>query len=297
LYKNTPLPTIGGLLAEAERRLSDTRDTARLDAEVLLCHALGADRARLYAGKHETVSGETRAFYLELIERRADGVPVAYLTGQREFWSLPLEVNEHTLIPRPETEHLVEAAIGLIRAEGLRLVADLGTGTGAIALAIAQECLHQPPPPARGKERVRIVATDISAEALGVAQKNAKLLGLSDIDFRLGDWCEALAGEQFDLIVSNPPYVAVEDPYLQQGALRFEPCLALASGPDGFDAIRRILADAGTHLRKDGWLALEHGFEQREGLCGLLEAHWFEPIETLRDYGGRERVTISRLRQ
>ena len=274
--------TIRALLAEAEGRLRHS-DTPRLDAEVLLSHLLTTDRARLYAAWDETVSDETEARYREWVSKRVAGAPVAYLTGQREFWSLPLEVNEHTLIPRPETEHLVEVAIGLIRTEGAHRISDLGTGTGAIALAIRSEYPD-----------CRIVATDISEDALAVARRNTARLGFSDIDFRLGDWCQALACETFDLIVSNPPYIAEGDPYLQQGDLRFEPRLALASGADGFDAIRRILAGTSACLRQGGWLVLEHGFTQREGLWELLKSYSFQSLETLRDYNGKDRITLAK---
>ena len=277
------LPTIRSLLIEAERRLNGS-DTGRLDAEVLLCHVLATDRARLYSAKDNVVSDGVQVRYRELISKRASGVPVAYLTGQREFWSLPLEVNDHTLIPRPETEHLVETALELIRTEDLRRIADLGTGSGAIALAIRSE-----------RPGCDVVATDISEAALALAQDNAARLDISGIDFRLGDWCEALAGETFDLIVSNPPYVADNDPYLHQGDLRFEPRLALAAGTDGLDAIRRILAGVRACLRKRGWLALEHGFDQKERLWNLLENHGFQPLKTVRDYGGKERVTVAKL--
>src|SRR5918996_5657561 len=238
--------TIRALMAEAEQRLSAS-PTPRLDAEVLLCKALKIARGHLYSAPEEKVRPEQQIYYHRLITERMQGVPIAYLIGWREFWSLRIEVNRHTLIPRPETEHLVEAALDLVRAQGSSIIADLGTGSGAIALAIASEYPD-----------TQITATDLSGEALEVARQNAVRLGLHNIQFRRGDWCEALVGERFDLILSNPPYVASNDPCLGQGDLRFEPPEALLGGKDGLTAIRRIIAEAGGYLRPGGWLVLEH---------------------------------------
>lgn len=274
--------TLKALLAEAEQRLSSS-PTPRLDAEVILCEVLKSERSHLYASAEEEVLPEQQRHYRRLVVERARGVPVAYLRGWREFWSLRIEVNRHTLIPRPETEHMVEAALELIRARGSQAIADLGTGTGCIALAIASEY-----------PSCQITATDIAEEALEVARQNTKRLGLHNLEFRYGDWCEALDGKRFDLILSNPPYVASGDPHLRAGDLRFEPPRALLGGADGLTAIRRIIADVMRYLRPGGWLALEHGCDQKGALWDLLRSSGFRNIQTVRDYSGQDRVTLAR---
>ncbi len=258
-------------------------ESARLDAEVLLAEVLGVSRAYSFAHPEQTVAAAHASHFADLIAERARGMPIAYLTGHREFWSLRLSVNRHTLIPRPETEHLVEMALRLIETQHLRRIADLGTGTGAVALALKYECPD-----------CAVVATDISPEALAVAQDNAARLDIAGIEFRLGDWCSALGDEQFDLIVSNPPYVAENDPYLDQGDLRFEPQVALMAGPDGMCAISQIITGVKSYLRPGGWLALEHGYKQKALVYQALRGDSFEPLETIRDYGGNERVTVAR---
>lgn len=273
--------TIGSLLREAEQQLSAS-PTPRLDAEVLLCKVLKLQRSHLFSAAYECVHAQARACYEHVIAERARGMPVAYLTGYREFWSLPVEVNPHTLIPRPETEHLVEVALELIQSQGARKLADLGTGAGAIALAIASaypEC--------------QITATDISAEALHVARRNAARLRLHTIAFRHGDWYEALEETAFDLILANPPYIPLAHPCLKEGDLRFEPRLALLGGMDGLEALRRIVVGASKYLRLGGWLALEHGHDQKKALCELLSAAGFQGIRSLRDYGGHDRVILA----
>jgi release factor glutamine methyltransferase len=275
--------TIGNLLAQGEQQLVHS-DSARLDAEILLAKVLGVSRAYFFAHPEQTVEATRASRFADLIADRARGVPIAYLTGHREFWSLRFSVNQHTLIPRPETEHLVEATLSLIETHHLRRIADLGTGTGAIALAIKHE-----------RPDCVVVATDISPGALDVAQDNAARLGIDDVEFRLGDWCAALGDEHFDLIVSNPPYVAEDDPYLGQGDLRFEPKHALRAGPDGLSAIRKIIAGAKRHLAPNGWLTLEHGFEQGSLVRQALRDGGFKSVETIRDHGGNERVTIGQI--
>lgn len=204
-----------------------------------------------------------RARFEALLARRQAGEPVAYLLGRQGFWSLELEVSPATLIPRPETELLVELALARLPAGQSLRVADLGTGSGAIALALARE-----------RPQAHVVATDASAEALTVARRNAARLGLGRVEFRDGDWLVPLAQERFDLIASNPPYIEQDDPHLAQGDLRFEPPAALASGADGLDAIRVIVRDAGRHLHPGGWLLLEHGWNQarRCGCCRRPQA-------------------------
>ena len=255
----------------------------RADAEVLLAHALGRSRAWLFAHARDPVDVDAEVAFRALATRRAAGEPVAYLTGSQGFWSLDLEVSAATLIPRPETELLVELALARIPADAPARVADLGTGSGAIALAIASE-----------RPRAIVVATDVSAAALAVARRNAVRNGIGNVEFRHGDWLAPLAGETFDLIASNPPYIAEGDPHLDEGDLRHEPPSALSSGADGFEAIRTIVRDAPAHLRSDGWLLLEHGWEQGLAARALLAGSGFADIRTARDLEERDRVTLGR---
>lgn len=255
-----------------------------VEAEHLLLHALRQrNRAWLFAHAADPLLDEALQQYESLVARRVQGEPVAYLLGRRGFWTLELETTPAVLIPRPETELLVELALARIPADRDVRVADLGTGSGAIALAIAAE-----------RPRVRLVATDISDEALVVAQANADTHEIGNAEFRCGDWLSPLTGERFDLIVSNPPYIAADDPHLRQGDLRFEPPGALASGSDGLDAIRSIVSDAPAHLQPGGWLLLEHGWEQGEAVRALLHAAGFIEIVTECDLEGRDRVTLGR---
>jgi len=271
---------IATALAEATRRLADSSDSARVDAEVLLMHRLAKGREFLHAWPEAELKPDDRAGFDALIERRAAGEPVAYLTGERGFWTLTLRVTPATLIPRPETELLVERALQLIPPDAPWRVADLGTGSGAVALAIASE-----------RPACRIVATDRSAAALAVAADNGARLGIGNVEFRHGSWLEPLAGESFDMIVSNPPYVAERDPHLSRGDLRFEPVAALAAGADGLDAIRAIAAGAPATLAAGGALLLEHGFDQGDAVRGILTAGRFAEATSWRDGAGLERVT------
>ena len=274
------MPRIDELLREAA---AGQPPEARHEAELLLCHALGHGRAWLFAHAGDPVEAGAAERFSALWRRRQAGEPVAYLTGQRGFWTLGLTVSPATLVPRPETERLVELALArLPDAAGVR-VADLGTGSGAIALAIASE-----------RPRARVVATDASADALAVARANAREHRLANVEFRHGHWFAPLAGDRFDLIASNPPYIAEDDPHLQQGDLRFEPALALGSGADGLDAIREIIARAPAHLRPGGWLLLEHGWEQGEAVRALLRAAGMADVASERDLEQRERVTLGR---
>ena len=267
------------LLASASRRLGGA--DARLDAELLLAHALGVSRARLYAWPEDEPDTVQRAAFERLVEAREQGEPIAYLTGRREFWSLELRVTPHVLIPRHETELLVELALERIPRDRAFRIADLGTGSGAIALALARE-----------RPLARVTATDASATALDVARGNAERLGVGNVGFAAGDWYAALGDARFDLIVSNPPYVAADDAHLAQGDLRFEPASALASGADGLDAIRHIVAGAPAHLVDGGALLLEHGFDQSVRVRALLDAAGFVDVRSVRDAAGHERVTL-----
>lgn len=256
----------------------------RNEAEILLAHALGADRAWLYAHARDALDDAPLAHYRDAVARRARGEPVAYITGRRGFWTLDLEVTPATLIPRPETERLVELALERLPPQAPATVADLGTGSGAVALAIACE-----------RPRTRVLATDRSAEALAVARRNVARLRLDNVDFALGDWCGALGDARFDLIVANPPYIAADDPHLARGDLRHEPAIALASGADGLDAIRHIVRDAAAHLRHGGWLLFEHGWEQGPDARALLDQAGYTDVFTARDLEQRDRVSGGRV--
>ncbi len=257
----------------------------RIDAEWLLAHALGRPRGWLFAHASDPVAVEEAGRFAALLARRQAGEPVAYLTGTQGFWTLELAVTPATLVPRPETELLVELALARLPPDAVARVADLGTGSGAIALAIAAE-----------RPRAHVVATDASAAALEVARANAARNRIGNVDFREGDWFGPLAGEAFDLVASNPPYIAEGDAHLGEGDLRFEPPAALASGADGLDAIRAIVAGAPSHLRAGGWLLLEHGLEQGPAVRALLAAAGFVEVGTARDLEHRERVSLGRRR-
>ncbi|MEW5972357.1 MAG: peptide chain release factor N(5)-glutamine methyltransferase [Pseudomonadota bacterium] len=257
-------------------------DSPRSDADILLAHVLDRPRSYLLAWPERELSPGQWTAFQALVERRARGEPVAYLTGSRGFFGLDLAVSNAVLIPRPETELLVEAALERLPA-GPCAVADLGTGSGAIALAIAQ-----------ARPDARVVAVDASPQALEVARANAERLGLRNVELREGDWCKGLADERFDMIVSNPPYIREDDPHLARGDVRFEPAMALASGPDGLDAIRAIVACAPAHLSPGGWLLFEHGFDQAEAVAGLMRDAGFIDVESLRDLLGHGRVTLGR---
>jgi release factor glutamine methyltransferase len=263
-------------LLAATQRLGD-----RVDAEVLLAYALSKSRSWLIAHADDLLSSEHASAYTVLVEQREAGEPIAYITGRRGFWTLDLEVTPATLIPRPETERLVEMALERLPADKVCNVADLGTGTGAIALSIARE-----------RPRAHVIATDASAEALAVAQRNAARHAIKNVSFVHGDWLAPLGEQRFDVIVSNPPYIESHDPHLEQGDLRFEPISALVSGADGLDDIRRIVRDAGRHLMPEGWLLFEHGWNQGEAVRMLLCSASFVKVSTAHDLEQRDRVTM-----
>lgn len=277
-----PTSKVAELLREGAARLPG--EDARFDAEQLLLHVLGVDRAWLFAHATDAVADDARQRFEQLLRHRAEGQPLAYLTGRRGFWTLDLQVNPATLIPRPETELLVEQALARLPADKLRRVADMGTGSGAVALSIASE-----------RPLATVIATDLLGPTLAVAVKNAQAHTLENVWFRRGHWYAALGNDRFDMIVSNPPYIAAGDPHLQQGDLRFEPPPALASGADGLDAIREIIAGAPAHLVRGGWLLLEHGRDQGEAIRALLEQAGFVEVETVRDLEQRDRVTLGSL--
>ena len=277
-----PTSKVAELLREGAARLPG--EDARFDAEQLLLHVLGVDRAWLFAHATDAVADDARQRFEQLLRHRAEGQPLAYLTGRRGFWTLDLQVNPATLIPRPETELLVEQALTRLPADKLRRVADMGTGSGAVALSIASE-----------RPLATVIATDLLGPTLAVAVKNAQAHTLENVWFRRGHWYAALGNDRFDMIVSNPPYIAAGDPHLQQGDLRFEPPPALASGADGLDAICEIITGAPTHLVRGGWLLLEHGWDQGDAIRALLEQAGFVEIETVQDWEQRDRVTLGKL--
>ncbi|HWI11396.1 MAG TPA: peptide chain release factor N(5)-glutamine methyltransferase [Burkholderiaceae bacterium] len=269
--------TVAAALRDAKAQGLD-----RLDAQLLLAHVLARPRSWLLAHDDAALDDPQRGAWQALLARRLTGEPLAYLVGAKEFHGLALQVDANVLVPRPETELLVDWAIERLMAMSSPdpRVVDLGTGSGAIALAVK----HAVPP-------AQVLATDVDPAALQVAQTNARRLGL-DIGWRRGSWWSCLAGERFGLILSNPPYIAGGDPHL--AALRHEPALALTPGGDGLDALRAIVAGAADHLGPGGWLLLEHGHDQADAVQALLRAHDFVAIETRRDLGGRPRCTGAR---
>jgi release factor glutamine methyltransferase len=273
--------TIAEAIQAASSRLLHVA-VPRLEAQLLLAHLLGKSTAWLIAWSDSILDSRQLQAYAELVERRHQGIPIAHLTAEREFWSLPLRITPDTLIPRPESELLVEICLSLRPAAEPLTIVDLGTGSGAIALAIASE-----------RPRWRILATDQSSAALRVAAGNAEALQITNVSLLQGDWFDALpAGTEADILVSNPPYIRADDPHLQQGDLRFEPRSALAAGADGLDAIRVIAAQAGNCLKPGGMLLLEHGYDQGADVRRLLHDAAFAAITTHSDLAGHERVTL-----
>ncbi|HEY5734395.1 MAG TPA: peptide chain release factor N(5)-glutamine methyltransferase [Gammaproteobacteria bacterium] len=270
--------TVRQALHDAIQLLQGHVDDPYTDSHVLLAHSLGKNRAWLIAHAEEELEQASLDAFDQLVNQRQQGMPVAYLLGQREFWSLPFKVTRHTLIPRPETEHLVERALALPVPEVARVL-DYGTGSGVIAVVLAKE-----------RPGWTLSAIDCSPEALSVARENAAHHQVG-ITFLQACDLACVAGQSFDLIVSNPPYIRHGDPHLSQGDVRLEPAQALASGPEGLDCIRYLIANAAAYLRPDGYLLLEHGYDQAEAVRGLMQQQGFLDVETDRDFAGHERVT------
>ena len=271
---------IASLLRDAQLPESPT---ARLDAELLLAAALGKNRSYLRTWPERIVTNEAAQTFAGFLKRRREGEPVAYILGQQGFWSLDLEVAPHTLIPRPDTELLVETALQVVPALQARVL-DLGTGTGAIAWSLARE-----------RQGWEVTAVDRIEEAVALAERNRQRLHLENAKVMQSHWFAALEGQRYDLIVSNPPYIASADPHLEQGDVRFEPSSALVSGVDGLDDLRLIIAQAPNHLVGGGWLLLEHGYDQAARVRELLVLHGFEQVESRKDLGDHERISLGRL--
>ena len=273
--------TIQAVLEDATRRLDAVSDSARLDAELLLARAIDMPRSYLFAHPEEPLDETTVDRFHAALDRRLAGEPMAYIAGVREFWSLELMVTPATLVPRPETELLVDLALREIPRRAEWNILDLGTGSGAIAIAIAQE-----------RPLSQVTATDVSAEALEVARQNARQLDLPNIEFLAGDWTEPVRGRIFNIVVSNPPYVRSNDAVLD--ALHREPRSALSAGADGLDAIRILARDCGALLEPGGALLIEHGAEQRESVAAVLHEYGWSEITCHTDYAGLPRITIAR---
>ena len=257
-------------------------DSARRDTEILLCHCLGKPRAWLYTWPEKEVARDCARDFEKLLAQRREGVPVAYLTGERDFWSLQLAVSDATLIPRPETETLVSWALELALPNAASVL-DLGTGSGAIALALASERSHW-----------RVTALDVSQEALQVARGNAVRTRLTSVHFVQSDWYQAVTGQRFNALLANPPYIDGDDPHLALGDVRFEPRSALVSSDSGLEDLGRLVTGASDHLLDGGWLLLEHGFEQANAVCAMLHDAGFSQVSTRRDMSGQQRITGGR---
>lgn len=269
--------------AQLAAALSLDSSTARIEVQCLLQQALHVPRSYLLAHPERCLNTAEQNEYQALLQRRLSGEPIAYILGEREFFGLSLKVTPATLIPRPDTELLVELALQRIPSTGNARVLDMGTGSGAIALAIAHE-----------RKQAFVLASDASPSALAVAQENARQLRLDNVSFVQSSWFAQIAEQRFDLIVSNPPYIAVADPHLNQGDVRFEPVSALSSGADGLDDIRHIASQALAWLQPDGWLLLEHGYDQAAQVRALLQQGGYQAVFSACDLSGIERVSGGR---
>ncbi len=277
--------TIKNALLAAQSALTKTLEAseAKLEAQLLIQHVLNVNRAWLISHDNETMTSAASRQFQSLLSRRLAGEPIAYILGYREFYGLKLKVTPDTLIPRPDTETLVEAALDKCHTSKPLAILDLGTGTGAIALAIAKSRPH-----------AQVTAVDASQSALDVAIENAQNLAISNVRFKLSNWFSMLQHEKFDVIASNPPYIEQGDAHLKQGDLKFEPISALASGADGLNDIRTIVKDSLLHLRPQGWLMLEHGYNQALPVEELMAQVGLIDITTIKDLGGNDRVTIGK---
>ena len=277
------MTTISQTLSDARLQLQTASPSPAVDASILMCHILDCSSSHLIAWPEKALTTQQAAAFSRVLQRRLAGEPVAYITGKREFWSLSLKVSRDVLIPRPETETLIEFALELFSERSAMKIADLGTGSGAIACALATEHPHW-----------QIVATDISASALDIARANAARHKLENIDFHLGAWFEPVRHHDFDLIISNPPYVAIDDHHLTEGDVRYEPEAALVSGKRGLDAITLLIRQAGNYLKTGGWLIVEHGYDQQRSVYDCFEQNGFSEIVQLTDLAALPRAMAGR---
>ena len=275
------MPSIRYSIQQATKQLEPVSDSAQLDAELLLCSVLKKERSFLHTWPERELEQSDYSLFIDLLIRRIKGEPVAHILGERDFWTLNLEVTPDTLIPRPETELLVELALEHIPQDQPVQILDLGTGSGAIALSLASE-----------RPLAHITATDFSSAALEVAKQNAAKHQLKNISFIQSRWFSEIPNQNFDFIVSNPPYICEADPHLDQGDVRFEPRSALTSGKDGLDDIREIISQAHNYLSNHGVLLLEHGYDQADAICDLLNSAGFEQVSDHFDYNNQPRVAI-----
>ncbi len=267
-------------LTFAIARLTASSSSARLDAEILLAFILDKSRTFLHAHPEAQLNDDQWHAYQRLLDMRHEGTPIAYLTNTREFWSMTLRVNKDTLIPRPETELLVELALSLLGEKPQAIILDLGTGSGAIALALATE-----------RPYWQVIAADISQGAVNTARDNATQLGITNLQVYCSNWFDAIHTPQFDAIVSNPPYIAEHDAHLLQGDVRFEPQQALVSGPMGLDALNHIIEHSYAHLLPGGLLLLEHGFDQKQAVLSKLEESGYLNVQCWQDWQGHDRIS------
>lgn len=272
--------SISQVLSDARLKLAAISSTPVSDAECLLCHVLQTSRTTLYRAPETALNPKQHHQYQQLLNQRLLGHPIAYLIGQRDFWTLTLQVTPATLIPRPETEQLVELTLQQLGNKPHARILDLGTGSGAIALALAVE-----------KPQWQIIATDYSASAIAVARGNATRLAISNVSFIVSDWFDNLTPQRFDAIIANPPYIADDDPHLTMGDLRFEPSMALVSGADGLEAIRQIIHHSRSYLVANGLLLLEHGFNQSHAIAELLQHNGFQQVQCWQDLQGWDRIS------
>ncbi|MDO6464159.1 peptide chain release factor N(5)-glutamine methyltransferase [Pseudoalteromonas carrageenovora] len=273
--------TLEQAIAAGADLLASSSESAKLDAQVLLLHILQKPRSYLFTWPEHALSNEQQSQFNVFLQRRLKGEPVAHITGLREFWSLSLEVNATTLIPRPDTETLVECALNLAMLDTAKVL-DLGTGTGAIALALGCEMPNW-----------QIIAVDRVTEAVALANKNQQRLGINNVDVKQSNWFSALQGERFNLIVTNPPYIEQDDIHLNQGDVRFEPLSALVADDAGMSDIKQIITQSRDYLLSSGYLLIEHGFEQAEAVRHLFKEMAFINIKTVKDFGNNDRVTLA----
>ncbi len=272
--------SVTALLDQAYQQLAAVSDSALLDAEVLLCHCLHKNRSFIRAWPEHQLTDQQAAEFLALIAQRQQGVPVAYLTGEREFWSRSFKVNPDVLIPRPDSELLIELSLDLLPTTQASKIIDLGTGSGILAITLAAE-----------RPRSKVIACDLSPAALRTAQDNAQQLQIDNVRFLASNWFSAITDRDFDLVISNPPYIDQHDPHLQQGDVRFEPDSALISAENGLQDIRLLADQARQHLKPGGYLLIEHGYDQQTAVQALFKRFNYQQITTHRDYAGNPRVT------